>query len=411
MHHQHDPHAWITTPITANLLRGALDLEQTERGLLPHRLPAWARAQCADPQLARAESQPSGVRLAFRTRATAVELDTLPTKTAYVGAPARPDGVYDLLVDGRLAGQAVVTGGDTLTIDITTRTAERRPGTAGTLRFSDLPDRAKDVEIWLPYNETTELVALRTDAPIQPVPDRGRKVWLHHGSSISHGSDAASPTSTWPALAAALGDVELINLGLGGSALLDPFTARTMRDTPADLISVKIGINVVNHDLMRLRAFTPAVHGFLDTIRDGHPRTPLLVVSPILCPMVEDTPGPSTIDLTALSTGQLRFRATGDPAERASGKLTLGVIRDELARIVEQRAADDPNLHFLDGRDLYGPADAAGLPLPDQLHPDAATHQHMAQRFATLTFTTPGPFSHWPERCRSAGSAVRCGCS
>ena len=70
--------------------------------MLPHRLPARARAQCADGQLAMAESQPSGVRLVFRTRATAVELDTLPTKRVYVGAPPRPDGVYDLLVDGRL---------------------------------------------------------------------------------------------------------------------------------------------------------------------------------------------------------------------------------------------------------------------------------------------------------------------
>ncbi|MFF2658862.1 GDSL-type esterase/lipase family protein [Kitasatospora sp. NPDC058032] len=393
MDHQHDPRTRITTPITADLLRGALDLERTERGLLPHRLPAWARAQCADPQLARVESQPAGVRLAFRTRATALELDTVPTKTVYAGFPARPDGVYDLLVDGRLAGRASVAGGDTLTVDIATRTAEHRPGPIGTLRFDGLPDRLKDVEIWLPYNETTELVALRTDAPVEPAPDRGRKVWLHHGSSISHGSDAASPTTTWAALAAALGDVELINLGLGGSALLDPFTARTLRDTPADLISIKIGINVVNQDLMRLRAFVPAVHGFLDTIREGHPGTPLLVVSPILCPVVEDTPGPSALDLTALSVGQIRFRATGDPAERASGKLTLGIIRDELARIVEQRAADDPNLHYLDGRNLYGEADATALPLPDQLHPDAATHQHIAQRFAALVFTAPGPFA------------------
>ncbi|MCZ9339257.1 lipase, partial [Streptomyces sp. TRM76130] len=65
---------------TPGLLRGALDLERTPHGLLPHRLPARARAQCADPQLALAESQPSGVRLAFRTRATTVELDTVPTK-------------------------------------------------------------------------------------------------------------------------------------------------------------------------------------------------------------------------------------------------------------------------------------------------------------------------------------------
>ncbi|RCV60710.1 GDSL-type esterase/lipase family protein, partial [Marinitenerispora sediminis] len=365
----HIRHHWTTTPITADLLRGAVDLERTERGVLPHRLPA--RAQCADPQLAMAESQPSGVRLALRTRATAVELDTVPTKRAYLGAPPRPDGVYDLLVDGRLAGQASVAGGDTVVIDMATGTAENRPGPAGTLRFAGLPNRVKDVEIWLPHNETTELVALRTDAPVEPAPDAGRRVWLHHGSSISHGSDAASPTATWPALAASLGGVELVNLGLGGSALLDPFTARAMRDIPADLISVKIGINLVNSDLMRLRAFTPAVQGFLDTIRDGHPTAPLLVVSPLLCPIHEDTPGPSAFDFSAISAGRLRFRATGDPAERTAGKLTLTVIRDELSRIVAQRAAEDPHLGYLDGRDLYGAADFAELPLPDQLHPDA----------------------------------------
>ncbi|MER6124939.1 GDSL-type esterase/lipase family protein [Streptomyces sp. NPDC001795] len=390
-------HDWITTPLTtaltADLLRGALDLERTAHGVLPHRLPARARTQCSDGQLLMAEAQPSGVRLVFRTRSTAVELDTLPTKLAYRGAPPRPDGMYDLLVDGRPAGRARASGGNLRTIDMTTGTSETRPGPIATVRFTGLPADAKDVEIWLPHNEITQLIALRTDAPIEAVPDRGRKVWLHHGSSISHGSDAESPTTTWPALAASLGGAELINLGLGGSALLDPFTARALRDTPADLISVKIGINLVNLDLMRLRAFTPAVHGFLDTIREGHPATPLLVVSPILCPIHEDTPGPSAPDFSKLAEGRLRFRAAGDPAETAAGKLTLGVIRDELARIVRQRAADDPCLHYLDGRELYGEADFADLPLPDQLHPDAATHRRIGERFAGQVFGDGGPFA------------------
>ncbi|MCK9872115.1 GDSL-type esterase/lipase family protein [Nocardiopsis dassonvillei] len=388
----HTQHHWTTTPLTADLLRGALDLERTEHGVLPHRLPARARAQCEDPQLLMAESQPSGVRLAFRTRASAVELDTLPTKRAYTGAPPRPDGVYDLLVDGQLVDQASATGGDTLTIDMATGSAEHRPGPVATVRFTGLPDRVKDVEIWLPHNETTELVALRTDAAVEPAPDRGRRVWLHHGSSISHGSNAASPTAVWPALAASLGGVELVNLGLGGSALLDPFTARAIRDTPADLISLKIGINLVNADLMRLRAFGPAVHGFLDILREGHPSTPLLVVSPILCPIHEDTPGPCAFDPDSLRTGELRFRATGDPGERAAGKLTLTVIREELERIVRQRAAEDPNLHYLNGRELYGEADNAELPLPDELHPDTATHRRIGERFAERVFGAGGPF-------------------
>ncbi|MFJ6845475.1 GDSL-type esterase/lipase family protein [Streptomyces griseoluteus] len=384
---------WTTTPLTAGLVRGALELERTERGLLPHRLPARARAQCADPQLRMVESQPSGVRLVFRTRATVIELDTVPTKRAYLGAPPRPDGVYDLLVDGRPAGSTTVTGGDTLTLDMSTGAGELMPGPVGTARFTGLAAEDKTVEIWLPHNETTELVALRTDAPVAPVPASGRPVWLHHGSSISHGSDAASPTGVWPAVAAALGGVDLVNLGLGGSALLDPFTARALRDTAADLISVKLGINLVNTDLMRLRAFGPAVHGFLDTIREGHPDTPLLVVSPLLCPMHEDTPGPTMPDLSALSEGRLAFRAAGDPAEAAQGKLTLNAVRAELARTVAQRSAEDPRLHLLDGRELYGEADFAELPLPDGLHPDGAAHRRIGERFAALAFTPDGPLA------------------
>lgn len=383
---------WISTPITAELVRGAFELERTEHGLLPHRLPARARAQSTDERLSMMESQPSGVRLVLRTRATAIELDTLPTKLVYAGAPPRPDGVYDLLVDGRLIVQGSATGGNTRTIDMRTGAAEDRPGPPGTLRFTGLAEGCKNVEIWLPHNEITELVALRTNAVVEPVPGRGHRVWLHHGSSISHGSNAGSPSTTWPATAAAGGGVELINLGLGGNALLDPFTARAMRDTPADLISAKIGINLVNADLMRLRAFIPAVHGFLDTIRDGHPATPLLVISPIHCPIHEDTPGPGAFDLSALRAGEVRFRATGDPAERAAGKLTLGVIRDELARIVRERAAEDANLHYLDGRELYGAADFAELPLPDELHPDGAAHRRIGERFAELAFGSGGPF-------------------
>ncbi|MFD0268076.1 GDSL-type esterase/lipase family protein [Streptomyces sp. NPDC127106] len=384
---------WVTTPLTDALVRGAIELERTARGLLPHRLPARARAQCTDGQLAMAEAQPSGVRLAFRTRATAVELDTVPTKRVYLGAPPMPDGVYDLLVDGRLTAQGSADGGNTLVIDMTDWSTEHRPGPPAAVRFADLPAGAKDVEIWLPHDETTELVALRTDAPVEPSPRRDRPVWLHHGSSISHGSQAASPSTTWPALAASLGGAELLNLGFGGGALLDPFTARTIRDTPADLISIKIGINVVNFDLMRLRAFGPAVHGFLDTIREGHPTARLLVVSPILCPVHEDTPGPCAPDPDSLATGQLKFRATGDPRGVADGKLTLAVVRDELARIVRERSADDPNLHHLDGRELYGPSDEAAVPLPDNLHPDAATHRLMGERFARHAFNPGGPFA------------------
>lgn len=94
-----------------------------------------------------------------------------------------------------------------------------------------------------------------------------------------------------------------------------------------------------------------------------------------------------------LDGGAVRFRATGDPAERAAGRLTLTMIRDALAHIVEQRATDDPHLHYLDGRDLYGETDFAELPLPDEVHPDPAGHRRIGENFGRLVFGEGGPFA------------------
>lgn len=379
------------TPLTPELIHGALEVERTDRGLLPHRLPALARARNTDPQLAMAESQPSGVHLAMRTRATVIELDTIPTKRHYAGAPPRPDGIYDLRVDGGLTAQGTVGEGDVLRIDVSTGTFTSVRGEPGTVRFEGLEEHVKDVRIWLPHDETTELVALRTDAPVQPIAVSERRVWLHHGSSLSHGSNATNPTAIWPVIAADQGAVDLVNLGLGGSALLDSFTAAAMREVPADLVSVKIGINLANADLMRLRALGPAVHGFLDTLRQGHPHTPLLVVSALHCPMHEHTPGPGAMDMDALKEGRVAFRATGDPNDPT--RLTLTNIRRELERVVAQRADQDQNLHYLDGRELYGEADFAELPLPDGLHPDTPTHRRIGERFAARVFAPGAPFA------------------
>jgi lysophospholipase L1-like esterase len=383
----------ITTPLTRDLVLGVAELEQTDRATRLHRLPAPARLRAGgDAQVLMAQAQPAGVRIAFRTTAARVELDVLPTKRVYPGAPPRPDGRYDVVVDGTLVEQLTAPGGDELVIDLATGGAEVRRGNPVTVAFA-LPAGQHDVEVWLPHDEETALVAVRGDADLTPLP-RTRRTWLHHGSSISQGSNAASPTGTWPAVAARRAGVDLVNLGLGGSALLDPFVATTMRDTPADVVSLELGINLVNADLMRRRALGPAVHGYLDTIREGHPTAPIALVSPIHCAIHEETPGPCAFDPASFATGQLRFVATGDPADVAAGRLTLQVVREVLAEVVAARG--DDRLHLVDGPSLYGADDAARRPLPDDLHPDAATHQLIGERFADSVFALDGPFASAP---------------
>ncbi len=180
-----------------------------------------------------------------------------------------------------------------------------------------------------------------------------------------------------------------MNLGLGGSCHLDPFVARTIRDESADLISLKVGINIANADSFRERSFGPALHGFLDTIRDGHPDTPILVVSPIICPFLEETPGPS---IPVQEDESVKFTSLPGHEEVRAGSLTLVQMRCMIRDIIEgRRQRDDANLHYLDGLELFGPDDVDDL--PDALHPSAAGYVRMGERFYKKVFTEDGPFA------------------
>ncbi|GGX67432.1 lipase [Streptomyces hiroshimensis] len=366
-------------------IRGALDLERTQAGVMPRRLPAWTKEQYQDPSVYGVTVMPSGVRLVFRTDARELEFEVL-TSTGQLDTDPRPrpTGMLELLVDGAHAGRRQAPMGNVVRMAAPGAAQRLVPGEPGTVRFAGLPMGMKNVELWLPQQTPTELVALRADGEVlAPLPD-GRRRWVHHGSSISHCLEADGPTGTWPVVAAALGGVEVINLSQAGNAMLDPYVARTIRDMPADLISLKVGINIVGLATFRLRTFGPAVHGFLDTIRDGHPDTPLLLISPVSCPALDTTPGPTTMGPDG------KITALGDPADVARGALSLTVVRDELARIMAARRARDPHLHYLDGRELLGPHEVDDL--ADGLHPTAAAYRRMGKRFAAHAFADDGPF-------------------
>src|SRR5699024_8853798 len=158
-------------------------------------------------------------------------------------------------------------------------------------------------------------------------------------------------------------------------------------------------INLVNADAMRMRAFTPSLHGFLDTVRDGQPTTPILVISPFYCGIHEQTPGPLATDF---GDGVLRYRATGDPAQAAHGRLTLRAARDEVGRSVPQRAGDDAHTHHLNGLELFGEADAERHPLTARLHPGTDAHALIAGRSLAQTLREGAPLAAWGAAARPA---------
>jgi len=355
---------------------GALGFDKGADGwVTPRRLPDWTRNQFADAGIERFLKFPSGVRLRFKTSADQVTLKVLVSKMVITGlAEDKRPAAFDLLVDGKEVQTLTADHGNVLrlTPGLTAVFVETlEPGDPDLLTFSNLGDADKEIEIWLPSSAIVELKELTASKEIFSAPPSTKKKWVHYGSSISHCIEALRPMDIWPVRAAQIMNLNLTNFGFAGECQLDGFAARSIANTPADFITLKLGINIVNADSMRERAFIPAVHNLLDTIREKQPTTPILIISPIWCPFHETTPGPIMID------GPLLF-AKERPAEFAAGALHLVRIREILDEAVINRK--DKNLHYMNGLELMNEHDVDLM--PDKLHPNSEGYRLMGERFA-----------------------------
>lgn len=317
--------------MTTRLLRGHIDTLTSDVGVRPIRCRAGDRDLLHPALLHRADNA-AGIRLAAVTDSDALEVELTPE-------PENPQWLLDLVVNDELV-ESRCFGGDQRT----------------TARF-DIPGNGlRRVELYLPNFVKTTLHTCRfaEGSKVQPLPD-DRPKWITYGSSITHCRAAHSPARSWPALVARLRGYDLTCLGFGGQCHFDPLMARTIAGQPTDLISLKLGINTHGAGTFNERSWAAAVLGFIFTVRDDHPDTPLLVISPIHTTTREQQPSP-----------------TG---------LTLPWMRDTLADLVQTlRARGDANLHYLSGHALLGPDHEADLQ-PDGVHPTADGYENIASRF------------------------------
>ncbi|MGW7691103.1 hypothetical protein ACWGMA_19875 [Streptomyces asiaticus] len=139
-------------------------------------------------------------------------------------------------------------------------------------------------------------------------------------------------------------------------------TARLMRDLPADLLTLCVGVNVQALGSHNRDALVSALIGFVRTVREGHSTTPFAVMSTITGPEREEVPGPSGMTMRECRT-HIRRAVT--------------LLRDH----------GDTRPHYLHGPDVFGPVHAR-LMLEaegsDRLHPAADGHPVLASRFSTL---------------------------
>jgi len=266
-------------------------------------------------------------------------------------------GAYDLFIDGQLDRRIWGDGGALLDPQTGNLTGDE----TNVIEFGDLPARDKLLEIWLPQAATVSItgLALDPDADWTPAAEKGPLI-LFHGSSITHCMEADGASAGWPAVAANLCGARHQNLGWAGSCLLSGQAARIIRDSAADAIVLKLGINVWPEGMLKTRTFLDSAHAMISIIREKHPATPMAVISPIYSPGREDT---------------------GDG-------LTLETMRTLLEQVVAARVqSGDLNIRYLSGLDLFGADDAHML--PDDLHPNTAGYRLMGERFYARLLTGP----------------------
>lgn len=339
--------------ISEKLFEGAVSIEEAEGGWKPWRLPHTHRALFPSPDdalIARAENS-SGVRLRFETDSRTIALQ-VEVDDAVSPVTGRDAFVFDATVEGEIVGSVPVKPGDTDVV------------------FEGLPDGGKTVEVWLPQDSSVVLRSLEVEEGASfEVNDDPRPKWVTYGSSLTHCVRAHSPAQTWPAIIARQYGLNLTALGFGGQCCLDPMLGMVIRDLPADIITMKLGINCIGAGHLSVRTYPANAIGLVRIIREAHPDTPMVLVSPIGHPPTESTPNAVNYTISDMRRD----------------------LKDAKERLV---SAGDENLYHANGLDVFSVAEIEEW-TTDQCHPEADGMALMAENFdrAVMKPYLPAEFS------------------
>jgi lysophospholipase L1-like esterase len=164
----------------------------------------------------------------------------------------------------------------------------RLPGPAGGRAVVHLPERMGP----------TILSITGVGGSIEPAPAQPK--WLCYGDSIAEGWVVTDPDRAWPAIIGREHGVDTVNLGYAGSARGEIPSAEELAELDADVITIGHGTNCWTRTPHSAALFAAGLRDFLTIVRQGHPETPIVAVSPITRPDAEGTPnrlGATLVDL------------------------------------------------------------------------------------------------------------------
>lgn len=313
---------------------GLISLEKTDSWTMPWRIPESERRFFDAGNFLEMAAHSTGVRLRLRS-------DTCHLQGEFEGDALAN---LDLLCNGKLVSQELLSQ-------------------SRNFQFGPLPSGMNELELWLPHNRSFRLRYLEVDADAEcyPWPDQ-RPRWIAYGSSITHSVSATSPTQTWVSAVALRMGWSATNLGYSGNCHMEPMVALMIRDLPADILTLCIGVNIHGASSTSSRSFIPAIIGFIRILREKHPTTPIYLISPIFA-----------------SARETMFNAVG---------MTLSEVRSQVEEAAKRLTEEgDTFLSYIDGLDLLGPGDYALI--PDGVHPSEGGYIRLIDRLLPMLNRIP----------------------
>jgi hypothetical protein len=185
---------------------------------------------------------------------------------------------------------------------------------------------------------------------ITPAPARPR--WIAYGDASTQGWISSGPAYGWAATAARHAELDLVNLGYAAAARGEIISAEHIAGLRADIITIAYGASCWARTPHSIGMVTEGLWGFLDVIRQGHPTTPIVVISPVIRPDAEEAPN-------RLGT-------------------SLGDIRHAIEMVTRDRiVCGDHTLALVTGRSMIHASQLA-----DGIHPGDEGHKRIAATVA-----------------------------
>jgi GDSL-like Lipase/Acylhydrolase family/N-terminus of Esterase_SGNH_hydro-type len=277
--------------------------------------------------------QPSGGRIRFATDATSVAIRLRYERHGRMHNMCTVGQMgVDLYADGRYWRTAFPT----------------EAGDLEATYFAETPREQRQLTLYLPLYHPVKVraVGVDDDATVgPPAPFAVPRPVVFYGSSITQGGCASRGGLSYQAILGRALNIDFVNLGLSGNGRGEPELARALAEIDAAAFVIDFAQNCPTVEELRER-YAP----FLRVIRDAHPRTPMVCITPIL------------------SVSELHSAAARD---------RLGAMRQVIRdAVAERRQGQDERITLVEGYDLLGPGGVEGF--VDGSHPNDLGFQSMA---------------------------------